>query len=152
MWTNGSPAFVPASVTIPAGATSGSFTVTTNWVTSPQQGTITAFRNGQTKTAAITVTPTPTLVSVSVPAQSLGSGFTAIGLITLSEPAPAGGIVVYLWTNGSPAFVPASVTVAPGATSATFRVTTNYVASPAQGTITAFYLGMIQTATVTVTP
>jgi YVTN family beta-propeller protein len=152
LWTNGSPAFVPPSVTIPPGSTSGTFTVTTNWVTSPQQGTITAFYQGQTKTAAITVTPMPALVSVSVPAESVGSGYTAIGTVTLSDPAPAGGILVYLWTNGSPAFVPASVTVAPGATSATFAVTTNYVAAPTQGTITAFYLGMIRTTTVTVIP
>jgi hypothetical protein len=60
--------------------------------------------------------------------------------------------VIYLWTNGFPAFVPESVTVAPGATSATFRVTTNFVTSSTQSTITAFYLGTIQTATITVSP
>jgi YVTN family beta-propeller protein len=152
LWTNGSPAFVPQSVTIPAGATSGKFTVTTNWVTSPRQGTIAAFHNGQTKTATITVTPMPALLSVAVPAQSVGSGVAAVGIVTLSDPAPAEGIVIYLWTNGFPAFVPESVTVAPGATSATFRVTTNFVTSSTQSTITAFYLGTIQTATITVSP
>lgn len=152
LWTNGSPAFVPVSISIPAGATNGSFPVTTNYVTSATQGVITAFYNGLSRTANITVTPPTTLLSVSVPAQTIGAGFTATGTVTLSAPAPEGGTVVYLWTNGSPAFVPTSVTVSPGALAATFPVTTIYVSSPTQGTITAFYNGTAKTATITVTP
>ena len=45
--------------------------------------------------------------------------------MTLAEPAPVGGVVVTL-TSDTPAVasVPASVTIAQGATSATFTVTT----------------------------
>jgi hypothetical protein len=79
-------------------------------------------------------------------------GVSATGTVTLSAPAPAGGTVVYLWTNGSPSFVPTSVTIPAGSTTSTFPVTTNYVSSTTQGTITAFYQGTIQTTIITVTP
>ena len=152
LWTNGSPAFVPVNITIPAGATTGTFPVTTNYVSTATKGTITAFLNGSIKTTTITVTPPPTLLSVSVSAQTFGEGGTALGTVTLTEPAPAGGLLVYLWTFGSPAIVPISITIAPGALSATFPITSIQVASPTQDTIVAFYEGSVQTTTVTVTP
>ncbi len=152
LWTNGSPAFVPVSITIPAGANTGTFPVTTNWLSTATQGTITAFYNGFSKTTTITVTPAPTLLSVSVSAQTFSGGMTALGTVTLTEPAPAGGLLVYLWTSGSPTFVPISITVPAGALAATFPVTSNWVASPTQDTIVAFYEGSVQTTTVTVTP
>jgi hypothetical protein len=70
----------------------------------------------------------------------------------LSVAAPAGGTTVYLWTNGSPAFVPASITIPAGSQIGSFTVTTNYVSTNTQGTITAFYNGVSKTATLTVTP
>jgi hypothetical protein len=50
-------AFVPADITIAAGSTTGTFTVTTNYTTSTLQDTVTAFYNGASKTANVTVTP-----------------------------------------------------------------------------------------------
>ena len=151
MWTNGSPAFVPTSITIPAGAVTGAFPVSTNWVSSVSQGTITAFYNGFSKTTTITVAPVLTLLSVSV-AANLGGGLTALGRVTLTDVAPAEGLVVYLRTEGSAALVPTSVTVAPGTYEATFLVTTVGVTSPEQETVIAFYQGTIRTAVITVTP
>ncbi len=152
LWTNGSPAFVPVSITIPANATTGTFPVTTNYVSTVTQGTITAFLNGSIKTTTITVTPPPTLLSLSAPNQTFPGGTTSYLTVTLTEPAPAGGLIVYLWTNGFPAFAPTSITIAPGALSATFPVTSLWVTSPTQDTIVAFYEGSVLTATVTVTP
>jgi hypothetical protein len=152
LWTNGYPAYVPTSVTVAAGATSGTFVITTDYVSSAQQGTITAFYKGLSKTATITVTPVASLLSVSATAQAVGGGVNTIGQVTLSAPAPASGTVVYLWTNGSPVFVPVSVTVSAGTTAATFTISTNWVAAATQGTITAFYNGMIKTTTLTVMP
>ncbi len=152
LWTNGSPAFVPASITVPAGATTANFSVTTNYESSNAQGTITAFYNGFSKTTTITVTPPATLLSVSTATPSVAGSLNPFGTVNLTEPAPPGGLVVYLWTNGSPAFVPTSVTVAPGALAATFTVTTVAVASSTPATITAFYEGSIETTTLTVTP
>jgi hypothetical protein len=154
LWTNGSPAFVPASVTVAPGASTATFSITTINVSSSTQGTITAFSNGSIKTATITVTPTVTanLSSVSVGPATVTGGSTSTGTITLSAPAPAGGLGIDLWTNGSPAFVPGSVNVPAGATTATFTVTTIGVSSSTQGTITAFYNGTMRTASITVTP
>jgi hypothetical protein len=154
LWTNGDPAFVPVSVTIAAGATTGSFTVTTETVSSTSQGTITAFYNGAIKTTTITVTPAVTigLSSVSVNPTTVKGGVSATGTVTLGAPAPTGGFSVALWTNGNPAFVPSSITIAAGATTGTFSVTTLSVSSTLQGTITAFYNGASKTTTISVTP
>jgi hypothetical protein len=152
LWTNGSPAFVPVSVTIPAGAKTATFPVATEYTTVTRADTITAFLNGLSATTTITVTAPPSLASVSVSPLSVQGSGPATGTVTLTTPAPSGGTVVYLWTGGSPAFVPVSVTVAAGYTTVTFPVTTNYVATPTQGTITAFYNGQSVTTTITVTP
>jgi hypothetical protein len=106
------------------------------------------------KTAALTVTPYAgvSLTSVSVNPASVGAGISSTGTLTLSAPAPAGGIAVELWTTGTIAFVPAGITIPAGATTATFAVTTNYTTSTLQDTITAFYNGASQNASIAVTP
>jgi YVTN family beta-propeller protein len=150
LWTNGSPAFVPATVTIPAGSATATFPVTTNFVATATVGTITAFSNGTSATTTVTVTPLPSVASVSVLPTTIPNTDSAVGTVTLSGPAPTGGTVVQLWTNGSPVFVPTSVAIPAGSTSATFAVTTSYVATTTQGTITAFLNGKSVTTTVTV--
>lgn len=152
LWTHGSPAFVPVSVTIPAGAKSATFPVTTNYTAATVPDTITAFFSGTVATTTITVTALPALASVSVSPSSVQGSGPATGTVTLTTPAPLGGTPLYLWTNGSPAFVPVSVTVPAGSTTATFPVTTNYTATSIADTITAFLNGQSVTTTLTVTP
>ncbi len=152
LWTSGSPAFVPASVTIPAGATSATFTITTAQTSAAAQATITAFYNGATMTATLTVAPTAAVSAASVAPNTVEGGVSTTGTVTLNTAAPAGGLVVSLWTNGSPAFVPTSVTVPEGATSATFPVTTTSTSTSVQSTITAFYNGLSATANLSITP
>ncbi|MCI0535197.1 MAG: hypothetical protein L0Z50_08210 [Verrucomicrobiales bacterium] len=53
-------ATVPASVTIPADATSGNFTVTTLTVTAARSAVISGMHNGVTRSATLTVNPAPT--------------------------------------------------------------------------------------------
>ena len=55
--TNSSSLTVPSTVTIPAAATSGTFTVSTSAVTSNQTGTITATYGGTSVQATLTITP-----------------------------------------------------------------------------------------------
>ena len=57
LWTTGTVAFVSDNVTVPAGSTTATFTITTNYTTTTLKDTITAFYNGVSKTAAVTVTP-----------------------------------------------------------------------------------------------
>lgn len=72
-----------------------------------------------------TSSPAPTLASLTISPDEVIQGTSATGTVTLTSAASSGGLVVQL-TNDYPhiATVPASVTVAPGATSATFPVAT----------------------------
>ncbi len=151
--SNTAAAQVPASVTVAAGATSATFTATTSPVVSTTAVTITASYNSVSRTATLTVDPAPAaLISVGLAPASVVGGASSTGTVTLSGPAPAGGAVVTLTSsNTAAAQVPASVTVAAGATSATFTATTSPVVSTTAVTITASYNSVSRTATLTVT-
>ena len=93
-----------------------------------------------------------TLSSVSLNPTSVTGGNSSTGTVTLSGAAPSGGAIVTLSSsNSTAATVPSSVTVAAGATSATFAVSTSAVSTSTQVTISASFGGVIQTATLTVT-
>src|SRR5205814_2682375 len=70
------------------------------------------------------------------------AGNQSTGTVALGVPAPPGGAVVPLSSsNPAIASVPASVTVAGGATTATFTVSTSPVGANTMVTITAAYGG-----------
>ena len=139
----------PASVTVLAGATTATFTITTTPVASNTSATITAIF-GVTRTASLTVTA-PTLSGFSLNPTSVIGGSSSTGTVTLSGPAPAGGAAVTLSSSNTTAtHPPASVTVLAGATTATFTITTSPVASNTSATITAIF-GVTRTASLTVT-
>lgn len=102
---------------------------------------------------AASTTTAASLSAVSVSPTSVVGGTTAQGTITLTGGAPSGGAVVTLSSaNTSVVSVPASVTVAAGASTATFGVNTSAVAANTSVTITATYGGVSHTTTLTVTP
>ena len=142
---------VPGSVTVAANATTATFTVTTSPVSSDATLNISATR-GATQTASFTVTAPPiTVSSVTLNPTSVVGGSSSTGTVTLSGPAAAGGVVVTLSSSDTAAAqVPASVTVAANATTATFSISSDPVASDAALTISATY-GSTQTAGFTVT-
>jgi len=148
-------ASVPAGVTIPAGAMSVTFAVTTVAVTTNSSVTITA-TSGTSKTATLTITAASaaaSLQSVSVSPTSVTGGTTSQGRVALSAGAPQGGAIVALSSaNPAVAGVPASVTVPAGTTSATFAVTTTTVSAATAVTISAAYNGVTRSATLTVMP
>lgn len=143
-----SAATVPATVTVPAGATSATFTISTLSVTSSKSVTISAAAGGVVKSAALNVTSV--LQSVTLSPTSVAGGLSSTGKVTLAVAAPAGGAVVNLSSNNAAAVPPASVTVAAGATSATFTIATSPVTSNVTATITASYSGAKATAKLTV--
>jgi len=149
-------ASVPASVTVAAGASTATFMVTTSAVTASTPVTISASYAGVTKTASLSVVPAqaaPTLSSLTLnPTSVTGGAQTSTGTVTLSGPAPTGGAQVVLSSNNAAASVPTGVTVAAGATSATFTVTTTAVAASTPAAISASYAGVTKTASLTVTP
>jgi len=151
-----SPATLPSNVTVPAGATSATFTVGTTSTASTKQSTIYALLN-TTWGAVLTVTagtgtPAPTLSSISLSPSSVVGGNTSQGTATLTSAAPSGGTVVSLSSsNTSAATVPSSVTISAGSTSRSFTVTTSAVTASTPVTISGSS-GAARTATLTVTP
>ena len=143
---------VPASVAVPHGATSATFSVTTGTVTTSTAVTLTAFYSGGTATFGLTVNP---LAAAALSSLSVGSsmivGQSGSGTVTLTSAAPSGGAVVTLSSsNSSAASVPASVTVAQGASSTTFPVTAGGVTVATYVTLTAAYAGVSKTVGLTV--
>jgi hypothetical protein len=145
---------VPPSVTVAAGATASPvFTITTSAVATQTVVTISASYNGVTKTANLTVNPVALLSVALSPASIVGGVSTTFNKVNLTGPAPAGGIVVTLTSSVLGVGVPASVTVAAGATtSPVFTITTSPVATPTVVTIFASYNGVTKTANLTVNP
>jgi hypothetical protein len=145
-------ATVPGVVTVLDAATSAQFTVTTSPVSSATQVTISATASGATKTATLTVGPLG-LQSLTLNPTSVYGGYTSAGTVTLNGPAPAGGLTVSL-SSSDPTVVtvPASVTVAQGATSTSFTATTSSPDTTKAVVISAVAGGDIRTATLTVRP
>ena len=145
---NSSYASEPASVTVPAGSTSATFMITTYQVSASTSATISASYGGVTRTAALTINPSSvTLSTLSLNPAKIRGGSSSQGTVTLSGPAPSGGIVVSLSDNSSYASEPASVTVPAGSTSATFTITTLWAYNSRTVTISARYGGVTKTAT-----
>ncbi len=153
--TNTIVASVPSSVTVAAGATSGSFTVSTTAVAASTTITISVSYGGATRSASLTLNPAPppppTLSSLTLnPTSVVGGLQSSTGTVTLSAPAPAGGAAVRLSSSNGAASVPSSVFVPAGATRATFTVNTSIVLVPTSSTISASYNGTTRTASLSV--
>jgi hypothetical protein len=150
--SNNSPvANVPSSVIIAANATTATFVVSTSPVATDTAVSITASYATGTKAATLTVTAA-TLSSVTVSPTSVRGGSSSTGTVTLNGPSPANGALVTLSTsNSSVAPVPASVTVASGATTATFLISTTPVGSNTSVTISGVYGSITRNAILTVT-
>lgn len=75
-------------------------------------------------TATVPTPRIPDLAGVSIAPQAVDGGQQAMGTLLLSGPAPPSATIVSLSSNDEAASVPATVVVAPGDTTATFRVDT----------------------------
>jgi Fe-S cluster biogenesis protein NfuA len=149
--SNNASATVPPSVTVPQGATTASFSIGTTPVASSTVATISAVYNGVTKTATLTIAR-PALSSLKLNPSKVVGGNPSTGTVTLSGAAPASGITVQLSSSRTTvATVPSSVTVAAGATTATFTVTTNRVRSTTNTTISGKSAGVTKSAVLSVT-
>ena len=117
--------------------------------------TVTAYSTdiaGNTEAVKTLSLPLGSLSTVSVNPVSVNGGTAATGTVTLGSQAPAGGVVVTLTSSSAAAVVPASVTVAAGATTATFPISTTSVVASTPAVITASSLGVSKTTTLTVNP
>jgi hypothetical protein len=152
--SNSSVINIPSSVTIPAGATSVSFPVTTSAVSTSTAAQIQA-DPGTNYTATLWVDPAPKAgpLSVTLDPTSVNGGTSSQGTVTLGSAAPSGGTVVNLLSsNTAVATVPTSVTIPAGSTSATFTASTSDVSFQTLVAITASSGGATESATLKVNP
>jgi hypothetical protein len=151
--TDSALAAVPASVKIPAGQSSASFTVATASVTSSTTVAITASYSGVKKPVLLTLNPSglPAPTSLTLSSNIVKGGSSSKGTVTLSAPAPSGGLPVDLQTdNPFTAQVPAVLIIASGQNSASFTINTVSVSTTQTVTISASLGGASKTAPLTV--
>ncbi|HSH92788.1 MAG TPA: S8 family serine peptidase, partial [Roseimicrobium sp.] len=124
-------ATVPSNVTILNGATSATFTVTSKPQVADGTVTITAKKTGNGTANAVLTVKAPKISAVSFNPASVTGGNSSTGTVTLTSPAPTGGITVTL-TSATPGrvSVPATIKIVAGATSKNFTATTT--AGPAK--------------------
>lgn len=150
--SNNSAVSVPVSITVAAGATTGSFTATIAAVTTAQVATLTANAGGVAETFALQLnagsqvgTSAPELSGLSCGSSSITGGGTNNCTITLTGPAPSGGFPVSLASNSSSVSVPASITVAAGVATGSFTATITAVNMAQTATLTASAGGVVET-------
>jgi hypothetical protein len=144
---------VPPTVTVPAGATSATFEITTFPVDNTTVQ-LSATLGDTTQFAALSITRSATvaLSAVSLSPTTVVGGSSSTGTVRLGSAAPSGGTRVSLSDDSPAASVPAFVTVAAGNTSRTFTVTTTAVTGPMPVVVSASTAGVTRNATLTLNP
>jgi hypothetical protein len=145
--SNSAVASVQSPVTIPAGSSTATFTVTG---VAAGTASVTASLNGSTSQSPSFTVARVAVSTLSLSASTVVGGDPVTGMVGLTASAPVGGAAVAV-TGGDPLIVPDSVTVAAGATSATFTVRTRLVGGTITGTVAASYGGGSASASVSVT-
>ncbi len=147
-----SPTTMPASITIPAGQLSKTFSIKTTYMgTINYTGEVRAWIGDSVATTTLTV---QTLIPISLvlSPNSVVGGDTVTGTVTLNGPAPANGFTVSLSDNLAATTVPASVKVAAGLNKGTFTIKSAIVTVKQVGTVTASVPTASKTAALTVKP
>jgi hypothetical protein len=158
---------VPAGVVIQPGATSGTFVAETRPLPdvggpslgvgrtrSPASVNVdVSARVGHfpPKTARVVVMM-PTVATLALDPPSVGGGGPVTGKLTITGPAPTGGLHIGVTSSAPTATVPAHVTVEAGATAASFPITTTPVADPTTVQITAAKNATVKSATLAIGP
>jgi probable HAF family extracellular repeat protein len=151
--TTNAKATVPPSVTVPAGATSQSFTITTAAVTSTVSGTVSATYGGVAKYATLKVRPIG-VAAVTLSPNPVVGGTPATGTVLLEYPAAPGDIVVTLSSGNAEVANPtsSSITIATGKTSQAFTIGTDTVDVVTTATLYATANGLTRGKELTVNP
>lgn len=139
---------------------SGSFRIERSGYTRPSDCTVDV-NDGSTTPTNVRLTgctatipaPAPALASVGLNPATVQGGASSSAAVTLTAPAPAGGAIVSLTSsNTGAATVAATLTVPAGATTATTTsVATSAVSATTTAVISAVYLGVTRSATLTIT-
>jgi hypothetical protein len=126
---------VPTSVTIPAGATSATFNVTHNLVSTTTPVTVTASALGYTNVANLSVTPLKA-TTLKVNSSGLYGGRTASAVVWFNA-APRVALNFQTASDSSAVTAPGTVSLPPNSTFAAFSLTTHPVVTTTTANITA---------------
>ena len=118
---------------VPAASLTAAGSVT---VVNPNSGVSGTPDGGTSNAVTVSVAIPPVVVSLRLNPIFVLGGDNVTGIVTISAPAPAGGVAISMSSSSPSAMVPA-VTVPAGATSATFTVMTDPVTTYTPVTITA---------------
>jgi hypothetical protein len=147
---------VPAtSVTVPAGSSSATFTVTAGTITGNQTATLNAALNGVTQTASINLVAAagPGISSLSCTKPSLESYSLTFCTVRLTAPvSAAAGITAWLSTNTPLLWVPTVATIPQSADIAVFPIFSGAVTLSQTATITASIASSVATVSESLAP
>jgi probable HAF family extracellular repeat protein len=150
--SNPTVAPVPSQLVVQLPTATRTFNIVPHVVSQPTVVTISATYGLVTISRTLTVVP-PALSSVSVTRSTMiGSCQTATAKVTLTGSAPAPGAQVRLASTTAGVVTPSTITVPPGAMSASLNVTSRAVNVISNGTFTASYAGRSKTLGLTVRP
>jgi hypothetical protein len=149
--SSSSNASVPASVTVPVGASSATFEISTSSVSADTPVIISASSNGSTQSATLTLmSGSSSLTQLTLDAPAVNGGTSLNGTLVLGAPAPVGGASVLVSSSDTRlASVPAVVLVPEGISVTQFTITTYPVHAAGSVTISATY-GAAISATATI--
>lgn len=144
-------AMPPASVTVPAGATTKTFSISTVAVSATQTGSVTAQLGAVTKSAPLRVRPIGVQTLALNPNPVVGPN-SVTGTVTLECPAPAGGINVALSSSNPTVAAPtvSSLNFPAGTRSKTFTIRTIDVPASRTAIIKATANGISKSVTLTI--
>ena len=156
----------PASLSVAAGATAATVSLTAGTISAAQTAVLTATLNGSSKAVSFTLSPpansgsvstasvsgSASLASLTCTPTTLSSAGTSTCSAVLSQAAPAGGAAINLSSNNTLLGTPAFLTVAAGATTATVSLTAGTVSATQTAILTATLNGSSATASFTLNP
>jgi RHS repeat-associated protein len=145
---------VPSSVKITPGNSSATFIISTASVSAPETALVSGSFGGFTQAAPLTVIPASaiSIASLALNPATVTSGAASVATVTMTAPAPAGGVLVTIATKQKNVVsVPSSVIVPGGSSSVTFTVTAQTVHNTKTAEIAATYASITKSAVLTVT-
>ena len=143
----------PASLTIPEGDTSATFSLPTGGLTLTAPATLRLYATDGAVSQYAPLTLTPVVKLSSVSGNAVEGGFSTNGTIALAIPAQAGGAVVSLTSSDTSLLtVPATVTVPQGYQAYSFAMNTAAVSAITSVPITATFNGNTVTGSVSLYP
>lgn len=150
-------ATVPASIDIPAGATSGTFTIATSATAPPDSAVqIQAWVGSTPRFANLGINASrpagPFLSAVSSTPSTLTGGSPATGTVTFSAPTVDGAGATLSSSDPALVQVPSSVLVRRASATGAFPITTAPVSATTTVTITASWFDITRTTTITLVP